>query len=86
MGFQKMKYLVGVAMPYMLSFGSICMILIVGINGLSGNFMGSIFKVDISNLRIPPANFTSLTGLETSGAENITAASLGLGDEYSFYL
>lgn len=73
-------------MPFMLTFASLNMILIVGINGIPGNFMGSIFKVDISNLQIPPSDFTSLTGLEVSGNDNITAASVRLADKYSFYL
>ena len=76
----------GVSMPFMLTFASLNMILIVGINGIPGNFMGSIFKVDITNLQIPPTDFTSLTGLEVSGTDNITAASLGLADKYAFYL
>jgi hypothetical protein len=76
----------GSSMPFMLTFASLNMILIVGINGIPGNFMGSIFTVDLTNLQIPPSNFTSLTGLAVSGSDNITAASVGLADKYSFYL
>lgn len=76
----------GVSMPFMLTFASLNMILIVGINGVPGNFMGSIIKVDLTNLQIPPSNFTTLTGLTVSGNDNITATSLGLSDKYAFYL
>lgn len=73
-------------MPFMLTFASLNMVIIVGINGVPGNFMGSILKVDLTNLQIPPSDLTSLTGLTVSGNDNITAASIGLADKYSFYL
>jgi hypothetical protein len=76
----------GASMPFMLTFASLNMILIVGINGVPGNFMGPIIKVDLTNLQIPPSNFTTLTSLTVSGNDNITAISLGLADKYSFYL
>jgi hypothetical protein len=86
MNFQKIKYFMRASLPFMLTFGSLNMILIVGINGVPGNFMGPILEVDTKNFQIPPSSFTSLTGLEVSGGENITAASIGLGDKYTFYL
>jgi hypothetical protein len=86
MNLQTIKYFMGVSMPFMLTFASLTMIIIVGINGVPGNFMGSIFKVDITNLQIPSSAFNSLTGLEASGTDNITAASVGLADKYAFYL
>jgi hypothetical protein len=76
----------GATMPFILVFASLNMILIVGINGIPGNFMGPIFTVDLMNLQIPPSDFTRLTGLNVSGTDNITAASIGLADKYTFYL
>lgn len=73
-------------MPFVLVFASLNMILIVGINGIPGNFMGPIFKVDLTNLQILPSDFTSLTGLEVSATDNITAVSIELADKYAFYL
>ena len=73
-------------MPFMLTFASLNMILIVGINGIPGNFMGPIFKVDLTNLQIPSSDFARLTGLEVSGTTNITVASIGLAEKYAFYL
>jgi hypothetical protein len=86
MNLQTIKYFMGVSMPFMLTFATLNMILIVGINGVPGNFMGPILSVDLTNLQIPPSNFTTLTGLTVSGNDNITAASIGLADKYSFYL
>jgi hypothetical protein len=86
MNLQAIQYFMGASMPFMLTLASLNMILIVGINGIPGNFMGPIITFDLTKLQVPPSNFTTLTGLAVSGNDNITATSLGLADKYSFYL
>jgi hypothetical protein len=86
MNFQKIKHFMSVSMPFMLVFGSFCMLLIVGICGLPRDFMGSIFGVETKNLAINPSNFASLTNINVTGSDNLTALSLRLSDKYTFYL
>jgi hypothetical protein len=69
-------------------FGALCMVLIVGINGVPGRFMGSIFDIDNTHLSISSlsvANF-AINAAEDLQGSNITSADLHLPDKYSFYL
>jgi hypothetical protein len=86
MNIKKIKYFMAISMPFMLIFGSLNILIIVGVSGLHNDLLGPIFRVNITMFSTPPLEFTSLTNLNVSGDNNITAASLGLSDKYAFYL
>jgi hypothetical protein len=86
MAFEKAKRVMSIIIPWGMMFGTACMILIVGINGIPGRFMGSIFDVTTSDLSVPVSSFTNITGITISKSGNITATDLQLDDKYSFYL
>jgi hypothetical protein len=86
MAFEKIRRIMKVTVPWGMMFGSACMLLIVGINGIPGRFMGSIFDVDTSELSFPTNYFPNLTAIPVSSPGNITATDLQLDDKYSFYL
>ena len=53
MAFKELTRVMNIIVPGGMMFGTACMILIVGINGVPGRFMGPIFDVDVSGLSIP---------------------------------
>ncbi|KAJ0426875.1 hypothetical protein BJY00DRAFT_306868 [Aspergillus carlsbadensis] len=79
------KEMISATVPFGMMFGAFCMVLIVGINGVPGRFMGSIFDLDNTHLAISSPGSTN-PAEPSYGRSNITAADLHLPDEYSFYL
>ncbi|PTU20518.1 hypothetical protein P175DRAFT_0531856 [Aspergillus ochraceoroseus IBT 24754] len=87
MNFQRIKNGLSVMTPFGMMFGSLCMLFIIGINGIPGPFMGPIFDLSTVQISVPVqdlANFTLPSATSHSG--NLTAANLQLADQYAFYL
>ena len=85
MAFKEVTRVMNIIVPWGMMLGTACMILIVGINGVPGRFMGPIFDIDVSGLSIPTDYFANMT-IPVSRSGNITADDLQLSDKYSFYL
>ncbi|KAL2851863.1 hypothetical protein BJY01DRAFT_244797 [Aspergillus pseudoustus] len=78
------KEIISATIPFGMMFGSFCMLLIVGINGVPGRFMGPIFDIDNTGLSIFINGSTGSTVSDTNS--NTTGVDLRLPDKYSFYL
>jgi hypothetical protein len=86
MNIAKIKTFMAISMPFMLVFGTLNMLIIVGVSGIHRDLLGAIFRIDITMLSIPSSEFTGLTNISVSDDNNVTATSLGLSDKYAFYL
>ncbi|KAH8804383.1 hypothetical protein F5884DRAFT_406161 [Xylogone sp. PMI_703] len=76
----KLKSIFVSSIPFGMTFGAFCMILMCGLSGIGNNIIGPIFIVETKDLNMPPSAST------TTNVNNITAASLQLANKYSFYI
>ncbi|OJJ48412.1 hypothetical protein ASPZODRAFT_130437 [Penicilliopsis zonata CBS 506.65] len=88
MNFKSFMQRSGPMIPFGMTFGTLMMLLIVGLNGVPGNFMGPIVTIKTQDLSISPSSLSQLTGinLTDAGTSNLTASSFDLADKYIFYL
>lgn len=81
-----MKFVMGASIPFGMAFGSFCMLLIIAMGGIAGDFMGPVWKINLKELNIPYSDFNTLTNINLTDISDVTRVNLGLSQKYSFYL
>lgn len=76
----------GASIPFGMAFGSFCMLLIIAMGGIAGDFMGPVWKINLKDLNIPYSDFNTLTNINLTDTSDVTRVDLGLSEKYSFYL